>query len=238
MATLTPKKQEILERQKAILEIARSLFRERGYLGLNMDRVAQEMGVAKGTIYQHYANKEEVILAMAVDTLSRRSKMFERASLFPGRSRERMAAIGSAAELFVKWYPDHFELEKVLSCESIIEKTSGKMQAMKTTAEMRCLTLVAGVVRDAIASGDLQLESATPDQVVFGLWSITYGGYSIMDSEETLRQMGIESGFQLVRDNSNRLLDGYGWKPFSTEQNFDLVFDRVEQEVFGDGPIR
>ena len=47
-------------RQTAILDVARKIFRERGYLGLNMDRVAQEMKVAKGTIYQHFSCKEEI----------------------------------------------------------------------------------------------------------------------------------------------------------------------------------
>lgn len=238
METLTRKQQEIRDRQQAIVHISRKIFRERGYLGLNMDRIAQEMRVAKGTIYQHFANKEEVILAMAVETLERRTAMFERASLFRGKSRERMAAIGCAAELFVRWYPDHFELEKVLSCESIIEKTNPKMQSLKTSAEMRCISLVAGIVRDGIASGDITADSFSPDQVVFGLWSNTYGGYSIMQCSDTIREMGIDNGFQMVRDNNNRLLDGYGWRPFSSERDYNHVYQQVESEVFSDGPIR
>ena len=54
MSTVTPKKQEIIDRPQAILRVARSIFRDRGYLGLSMDRIAEQMGVAKGTIYQHF----------------------------------------------------------------------------------------------------------------------------------------------------------------------------------------
>ncbi len=236
MPTLTPKQQEIQQRKDAVLQLARKIFRERGYLGLNMDRIAAELGVAKGTVYQHFKNKEEVVLAMAVETLNRRLAMFDRASVFKGRSRERMAAIGSAAELFVKWFPDHFELEKVLACNSIIEKTREILQHLKTTVELRCINLVGGIVRDGVANGDLVLIDTTPDEVVFGLWSTTYGGYSIADQIETLRQMGISDGFQLVRNACNRLLDGYRWKPLSTEHDFNSVYDRVQQEIFNDGP--
>ncbi len=235
MATVTRKQREILDRQQHMLQIARDIFCQRGYLGLNMDRIAEQMGVAKGTVYQHFKNKEEVILALAVETLEKRKRMFERAVVFRGRARERMAAVGCAAELFVINFPDHFELEKVLSCSSIIEKTGETLQLAKTAAEIKCISLVSGLVRDAIASGDLDLPGPiSPDQVVFGLWSLTYGGYSIMESQETLIQMGIDDGFQMVRDLSNQFLDGFGWRPLSRETSYDQVYERVQQQLFPD----
>lgn len=235
MTTLTPKQQEIHQRRHQVLAIARELFRRRGYLGLNMDRIAAAMGVAKGTIYQHFKNKEEVILALAVETLEKRIAMFERAAVHRGRPRVRMAAIGCAAELFVVNFPDHFELEKVLSCQSIIEKTSENLQKKKTGAELKCISLAAGIVRDGIAAGDLELpDTISPDQIVFGLWSASYGGYSIMENRQTLAQMGIANGFQTVRDMNNRLLDGFGWRPLSTRHDFDAVYAQVRREIFHD----
>lgn len=237
MTTLSRKQREIIDREALILTTAREIFCSHGYLGLNMNRIAEEMDYAKGTIYQHFKNKEEIILALAVDTLAKRCAMFEKAAQFRGRSRHRMAAIGCAAELFVRWYPDHFELEKVLSCSSIIGKTGTKLQERKNSAELKCVSIVGGVVRDGIAAGDLKFgKQMTPDRLVFGLWSMTYGGYSVMNCEDTVEMMGIDDGFQLVRDNNNRLLDGYGWKPLSTKVDYDAVFQQVHQEIFVDGP--
>jgi len=237
VATLTKKQQQIQQREREILIVARDIFRERGYLGLNMDRIAQRLGVAKGTVYQHYSCKEEVILGMALETLTRRSAMFEKASFFPGCPRDRMTAIGCAAELFVKWYPDHFELEKVLKCDSIIQKTSGKLQTSRAAAEARCIGLVTGIVRDAIAQGDLGLGGGTCDQLVFGLWSNTFGGYSLIESEHTMEQMGLVDGFRVVRENNLKLLDGYGWRPLSSARDYHDVFDQVERLIFSEGPI-
>ena len=237
MSTMTPKQQEIQDRKIQTLQVARELFRSRGYLGLNMDRIASEMGVSKGTLYQHFKNKEEVLLALAVETLEKRTRMFERAVIFRGKSRERLAAVGCAAERFVMNFPDHFELEKVLSCSSIIEKTSPILQTTKTQAELRCISLVSGIVRDGVASGDLTLpHPMTPDQIVFGLWSVTFGGYSIMECNETLQQMGIENGFQMVRDINYKYLDGIGWKALSTEFDFNEIYTRVRTEIFSDLP--
>jgi len=237
MSVLTPKQQEILDREQLVLDAAREIFRTCGYLGLNMNRIADTLEYAKGTIYQHFKNKEEIILALAADTLQKRKQMFEKAAQFRGKSRFRIAAIGCAAELFVKWYPDHFELEKVLSCGSIIEKTGTKLRDKKNAAELKCVSIVGGVVRDGIASGDLKIpEGLSSDRIVFALWSMTYGGYSVMDSTESMDAMGIEDGFQLVRDSNNLLLDGFGWKPFSTKEDYDAVFEQVKQDIFGDGP--
>lgn len=233
MNHLTPKQQEIQDRSVQVLAVARKLFQRHGYLGLNMDRIAAELGVAKGTIYQHFKNKEDVILALAIETLEKRISMFERAAVFRGRPRERMAAIGCAAELFVQRFPDHFELEKVLACGSIIEKTSANLQIAKSGAELKCISLVGGIVRDGIAAGDLTMpENISPDQLVFGLWSVTYGGYSIMEGEHTLEQMGIADGFQMVRSINNRLLDGFNWKPLSSRFDFDATYDQVRKEIF------
>lgn len=239
MSTISRKQQEILEREQLVLQTARDIFRTRGYLGLNMNRVAEELQYAKGTIYQHFKNKEEIILAMAAETLQIRTSMFERAAEFQGKSRQRIAAIGCAAELFVQWYPDHFELEKVLSCSSIIEKTNEKLQEKKNNAELKCVSIVAGVVRDGIATGDLELnEDASADKLVFGLWSQTYGGYSVLACTETIEMMGITDGFQLVRDNCNRLLDGYGWRLLSSDFDYNETYTQVRNEIFADGPIK
>ena len=239
MSTISRKQREILDREQLILRTAREIFRTRGYLGLNMNRVAEQLQYAKGTIYQHFKNKEEIILAMAAETLQIRTSMFERAAQFQGTSRQRIAAIGCAAGLFVEWYPDHFELEKVLSCNSIIEKTNEKLQDKKNNAELKCVSMVAGVVRDGVAAGDLELTDNTrADELVFGLWSLTYGGYSVMACTETMEMMGITDGFQLVRDNCNRLLDGYSWKQLSTEFDYNQTYDQVRNEIFSDGPIQ
>ena len=73
MQTLTPKKREILERESRILEVARPMVVREGYHGLNMDRIAEEVRYSKGTIYNHFSCKEEIIIAAngnAIETTS------------------------------------------------------------------------------------------------------------------------------------------------------------------------
>ncbi|MDF1742718.1 MAG: TetR/AcrR family transcriptional regulator [Gimesia sp.] len=234
MNTKDRKHREMQEREAIILECARPMFIEGGYNGLNMDRLTSMLEYSKGTIYNHFSCKEEIIITLAIQTLEKRLAMFEKASLFQGTSRERIAAIGTAAELFVKLYPDHFRVEQTIRLDSIWDKTSEERRQVMSNCERRCIGLVSGVVRDGIASGDLNLnDSATPEEIVFGLWSLSFGGYSIISTSNSLQELGISEPFQMLRHNYSRFLDGIQWKPLSSEVDYDAVFERVSEEVFG-----
>ena len=74
MAKTTPKrkydssrrKARALETQDQILQAARGLFIDRGYLGTTMDSIAQMAGVAPETVYSIFGNKR-AILSRIVD---------------------------------------------------------------------------------------------------------------------------------------------------------------------------
>lgn len=88
MSTLTRKQREIQEREQRILAVARTALLEQGYLGLSMDAIAAHLEYSKGTIYNHFPCKEEIIIALALETNDKRLGMFERAAAWPGLPRE------------------------------------------------------------------------------------------------------------------------------------------------------
>ena len=60
MATTTEKKRSARER---ILETAERLFYAEGIRAVGVDRIIAEAGVAKMTLYNHFASKDDLILA-------------------------------------------------------------------------------------------------------------------------------------------------------------------------------
>ncbi len=235
MATLTPKQREILEREAKILDVARPMVVREGYHGLNMDKIAEKVSYSKGTIYNHFSCKEEIIIALAVQNSAKRVQLFQKAAQFKGCSRHRMIAISAAAELFVRNYPDFFQFERILQLDSVREKTSEKRQSIIHNCEMQCMSIVAGVVRDAVASEDLELpKQFTPEKLVFGLWSLTSGAYSIAAASDALQQMGIDDPFETVRDHIAALLDGFNWQPISDQYDIDKLLKRIQKEVLND----
>ena len=229
----TRRQREQKEREKLLLSIARKLLVEQGYLGLTMDKIAALSEYSKGTVYQHFPNKEEVIAALVIETGEERTSFFERASTFRGRARERMAAIGMGEELFVRMHPQHWESSKIIDSRSIRQKMSPQRQKAVLACEFRCSDIVTGIVRDAVAQGDLELQHGdTPETLTFGLWSMAFGGHMLAPMEEDLLQKGYDHIGNMSQRNYRVLLDGYGWRPLSGEWDYDATDKRIAEEVF------
>jgi AcrR family transcriptional regulator len=54
------KELEKQRREEEILTIAGNILIERGYANLNMDELAETVGISKPTLYQHFKSKEEI----------------------------------------------------------------------------------------------------------------------------------------------------------------------------------
>jgi AcrR family transcriptional regulator len=64
-------------REDAILEAAHSLLAEKGYQGMTMDDLANRVGIAKGSLYQHFKSKEELISVALVSFMDRITNYIE-----------------------------------------------------------------------------------------------------------------------------------------------------------------
>ena len=174
-STLSRKQREVQGREERILEVAHAMIVRDGYHGLSMDRIAEALEYSKGTIYQHFSCKEEILMALVNQSMDRRLDLFRRAAAFRGSSRERITAVGVACELFFQLYPDDLHIEHTIRITSIREKASDQRRVCLESCEARCSEVVRGVVRDAVAAGDWQpAADFGVDYLTFGLWSITF----------------------------------------------------------------
>lgn len=63
MAGLKEKKKAVVETmmRESLFAAARRLLEEEGWRGTTMDRLAQEVGISKGTVYNYFRDKREII---------------------------------------------------------------------------------------------------------------------------------------------------------------------------------
>lgn len=235
MNTLSRKQREIEQRETLILDVAKDMLLHDGYLGMTMDRIAEACEYSKGTIYNHFPNKEEIVAELGLRTMNLRTDLFARGSAFKGRTRERMMGVGTGLELFVRLYPREFQALSIIQATSVREKTSEERQQALRACDNRCMGIVAGIVHDAVSQSDLMLQDGiTPEQLSFGLWSMNYGAYSLMGSDIPLKELGVGDPFEVAHKCSQMLLDGYRWQPLSTDWDFDETEARIRAEVFSD----
>ncbi|MBK8979945.1 MAG: TetR/AcrR family transcriptional regulator [Planctomycetes bacterium] len=235
MSTLTRKQREIREREALLLGIARRMLLERGYLGLTMDRIAAETEYSKGTIYQHFANKEDLLVALMVQSCGRRVELFDRAATFRGRPRERMTAIGVAVELFHLSTPDFAQAETLVKASSIRDKADPVRLASLEDVEARSLGICFGIARDGIAAGDLALRPGhRVEDLVLGLWSLHQGAFAIADMDLPLERLGFGDPLETLRRNAGLFMDGCGWLPLSSDYDDAALRARIRGELFAD----
>lgn len=51
--------------REAIMSVARRMFTQRGYAATGTEEICREVGVTRGALYHHFANKEELFEAVA-----------------------------------------------------------------------------------------------------------------------------------------------------------------------------
>ncbi len=230
------KQLEIREREDRIVEVAREILLREGFPALNMDRIAREIGWSRGTIYQHYASKEDVLAAMMVQTHARRVELFDSAAKRPGSPRQRIAAIGVAIDVFMELHPGYFKAEQIVALTADQSKVRWERVDHCYAQDNRCFDVACGIVREAIERGDLVLpEDVALETVVFGLWSINFGAHFIGSAMSKWPELGIQGTiYDGLSFNILAMLDGLGWRPLSTEFDYRAFAKEERERILAD----
>ena len=228
---LSPKQREIREREELILEVAREMFFE-GYYNLTMGKIAQRINCAKGTVYLHFPCKEDIIVTLAERAHESRYAMFQRAMAFAGRSREQMLAFAIATEYFSRLYPGDIQITRTIT-RSFREKVSAGREKRFEEVEQRVLSYLVRLAEQGVADGDLVLQPGmTAGTAIYGLWALADGGHGIILSGVSLGGLGIQDPWGKLLAFLNRLSDSIGWRPLSSEWDYDATIERIKREVF------
>lgn len=235
MNQLTRKQREIADRHQLFLRLARDILNNESYQAVTMERIADLAEYSKGTVYQHFHCKEEILIQLCNQFITDLSALFRRASLFDGNHRERLLAVFFAHDLFAQLQPDNLAIMQSLGGSHITTKVDPSSLAEHRQMEAALLEIVSSIVSDGIACGELALNSElNPVELVFGLWSLSYGGQLIQTYDIPLQDLGIRDAGGALIQTSLAMLDGLHWRPLSTEHDYNKTLERVKLELFAD----
>ena len=233
MNTMSRKQREWLEREQLILNTAKSILQNEGLANLTMDRVAAEIEYSKGTVYNHFKNKEEIITGISCRCMSNLVELFSRAKNYSGTSRERIAAVGIAHSLYALLNPAEVQNMQIIKSQAVRDKISDEKRNEIVELEQQVTGVVVEVVMDAFNAGDIPAdEKFIPDGIVFGLWTMGYGTNLLHLSGIDFDELGMKQPLDMMWVNSNKLLDSYNWKPLSTEFDVNKSREKICAELF------
>jgi AcrR family transcriptional regulator len=234
MTELSERQRAIQRREAEILGAARDVLLDRGYFGLTMERVAEVGSWPKGTMYQRFGCKEDLLVALALRSVEKRAAMMTRGASYPGFSRERVLALGEAVSLFTRRYPDDTSILYAAG-GAVREKASPRRILQLTDMEQRTIGILRGILEDAVAEGNLVCRNDDMlQEMTFGIWALVDGCFTLIGNNSPRAALGIQNPFTNMFRIFNTLADAYGWRPFFREHDYEETLATVRREVFPD----
>ena len=237
--TLPRKQREFQQREQLILDTAQTMLHEHGYAQLTMDRIAEAVEYSKGTIYNHFSSKEDLVCSLCCRCVRNLIELFRRAFDYPGTTRERFAAIGIAYSLYHQLNPLDAQNIQVVKTNAVRDKLSAEKLEEMSALEHEITQLCINLVNEAIDNGDIPAaENHAADTIVFGFWSMLYGGMLLAQSDIPLEDLGFPPVTMMLWNNSQRLMDAWGWRPLSAGLDTDAQFTTLCSALFANEVCR
>lgn len=232
---LTKKQQAILDRETELLDLAKMLVEQGGYANLTMDKLAAASPYSKGTIYNHFNSKEDVIVALCIKVITDEIALFKRIQTFEGGTREKVVAIQAATHIHTRMDPTFATTMLMAKTTWVSEKASKQRMDKLNQLEELIVDLADELITSAIEAKDLSLANAhSVDTIVFATWAMAFGSNALIVNATNSRCIERIKDRYSVLYNVNMLLDGLGWVPLSQEFDYRKTWRRVEEELFSD----
>ena len=236
---LPRKQREFQQREQLILDTAQHMLHRHGYAQLTMERVAEAVEYSKGTIYYHFSSKEDLVCSLCCRCVSNLIELFKRAYDYPGTTRERFSAIGIAYSLYHQLNPLDAQNIQIVKTNAVREKLSEQKLQEMSALEHEITQLCMNLVKEAMESGDIPgTANHTADSIVFGFWSMLYGGTLLAQSDIPLEALGFSPAITMLWQNSQRLMDAWGWQPLGKGTDTDALFTKLCSALFADEVCR
>ncbi|PYQ54045.1 MAG: hypothetical protein DMF59_00105 [Acidobacteria bacterium] len=138
---------ESYKRQSIQEAVIRLICRE-GLKSVTMERVAQEVGIAKGTVYLHYRDKQELLDEVKSSALAPMMKTIEEILHGDGAPDRRLRAFALA---YLKYFDEHRDLFRVLIYEREVIRVQGSRY--QSDRYRRLIEATARVIGEAVRLG-------------------------------------------------------------------------------------
>jgi len=228
--TLGRKEREVREREDMILDVSRKMLAKTGFQGFRLDDLAHAIEYSKGTLYQHFSTKEDLMLAVCTKSLGMRSALFQRVKTFEGSSREKICALGLVDQYFVKHFPEYFDLDQMIKAMSFWDKTSQARRDEHIQVGTSCFQTMFSIVDDAKKNGDLP-KNAKSNEIAFAIVSVTIGSHLTLRNPGMTLVAGIKPSFDVLQRHQHALLDGFGWKPLFSDWDWKKSYKRIVKDL-------
>jgi len=230
---LNKREQKIVDRELELLNIAEKIMSHEGFSGLTMDKLVATCDYSKGTVYNHFANKEDLYCALCIENLRFFISLTKRALVMDGTLREKCLGIFYAQQLQSRMRQTSSFCILVAKTPAVKERASAGRLAIQETLEQEVTALIDELLLTAIDTGDIaQRKKQHVNNLCFSLWSMSFGSNALLINAQQAQAISRLETEGALLFNINVLLDGMEWAPLSKECDYYKSWQRIGTEVF------
>ncbi len=164
-----------VSKKDLILESAEKVFLEKGFYPAKIEEIAQNAGIAKGTVYIYFKDKESIYISLI------EKKLKEVDSLIESISKERISCTEKLEKIYFQLceYVDKtHKLHSFISIENIqtLMKVVNRLKSRVIPKVKRFIETIAKIVEECIVEGKLE----NIDPVVIALLFLSHLRLAIM----------------------------------------------------------
>jgi len=193
-APRTLKEKQRQEREALILQAAEAVLMEKGYHETSIDEIASRVGIAKGTVYLHFASKEDLVFALFAQDLEKFQQLVGSTVASELTARAKMEAILHV--LYGSFFSKRFQLLYSLSNSVDLRRIFVEKKGCMREIWERISALITTLLEEGKAAGEFDTTIPTSVMVsaFFSLLSPkSYDRLMVegqMSQEEVSRQLG------------------------------------------------
>ncbi|WP_203361544.1 TetR/AcrR family transcriptional regulator [Bacillus sp. REN10] len=184
-----------------IIDAAVVVIAENGYHQAQVSKIAKQAGVADGTIYLYFKNKDDILISLF------REKMGD----FVGKIKEAVAGKSTAAEKLLVLVENHFKMLSEDPHLAIVTQLEVRQSIKELRLQINAvikdyLLLMDEILKEGVRTGEFResLNILLARQMIFGTMDETVTTWVMNDQKYDLKALAEEVGDMLLNGFSAR----------------------------------
>ncbi len=208
------RQRERQQRRQMILQAARQVFFQYGYRQATMEMIAAQAELGKATLYEYFANKEELYVALLEDGLRLLDELMAEASQRAAQMPIEDALLEMARQYwrYAQQYPEYFTLLMHVSTaielplEKVRPELLQELHRLQERALLRGVELVERAVREGLFP-----QSIVPERVLAEFWVVISGAILLARHPYRIRLVQDTEPEALLEEIVTVMIRGWQW---------------------------
>ena len=204
---VTERKEREKEFKRSImLEAAEELILEKGLDQLNMDEVAERAEVSKGSLYQYFNNKNDLVLGICSKATTLLNQKISKVLTYDLPGIELVSMIGATFMNFVNEHPEYFRAMKFHdNLKETDEFDDSSYLSVCRANRNSTFTCMVRAIQIGMQDGSIKKEY-DPKELAIILWSTSHGMVTLAYQHKNTRQVKILDELEI---DISSLFNGY-----------------------------